>query len=129
MWGITEEELSTNAIKDQLASLDVSIKERISNQIKNDKATCESSYEHEEIPEGLFDEEEEFTAEPIEPDLSAPEANEYTSEAYNEYLTAEVVLPHGGEPAGAKVTMRKHDDMGRPISVKAPGQPMLDTRL
>ena len=129
MWGVTEEELSTDAIKDQLASLDVSIKERIGNQIKNNKAACESSYEHEEIPEGLFDKEEEFTAKPIELDLSTPEANEYTSEAYDEYLTAEVVLPHGGEPARVKVMMCKCDDMVRPISVKAPGQPMLDTRL
>ena len=83
MWGVKEEELSTDAIKDQLASLDESIKERIGNQIKNNKAARESGYRHEEIPEGLFDDKEEFTAEPIELDQSTPEANEYTSEAYN----------------------------------------------
>ena len=70
MWGVTEEELSTDAIKDQLASLDESIKERISNQIKNDKAARKSSYKHEEIPEGLFDDKEEFIAKVMELELS-----------------------------------------------------------
>ena len=50
-------------------------------------------------------------------------------ESYDEYLTAEVVLPHGGESARVKVTMHKCNAMGRPIGVKAPGQPMLDTRM
>ena len=103
VWGITEEELSTDTIREQLNSLDESIKERIGNQIKNDKAACEPGFDHEDTPEGLFDDEEEPIAEPIEPELSAPEADEYTSEAYNEYLTAEVVLPHG-------VTMQKRGD-------------------
>ena len=84
MWGVMEEELSTNAIQEQLTSLDTPIMERIGNQIKNDKATHKSGYDHEEIPEGLFDNEEEPIAEPIELELSSPEADEYTSEAYDE---------------------------------------------
>ena len=98
------EELSTDAIKQQLTLLDEAITVRIGNQIKDDKAACETSYKLDNIPEGLFNDEEEFIAEPIEPKLSAPEVDEYTSEAYDEYLTAEVVLPDGGELAGAKVT-------------------------
>ena len=93
VWGVTKEELSTNAIWEQLNSLDESIKERIENQIKNDKAAHEPGFDHEDTPEGLFDDEEEPIAEPIEPELSAPEADEYTLEAYNKYLMAEVVLP------------------------------------
>ena len=130
VWGVTEEELLTDALKQQITSLDEAINLRISNQIKDDKATHETVYELlEEIPEGLFDDKEEFIAEPIEPMLSAPKADEYTSEAYNKYLTAEEVLPHGGESARVKVTVCKHDAMGRPIGKKAPGQPMLDTRI
>jgi hypothetical protein len=129
MWGITEEELSTDAIQEQLNSLDESIKKRIRNQIKNDKAACEPGFDHEDTPEGLFDNEEEPIAETIELELSAPEADEYTLEAYDEYLMAEVVLPHGGESARVKVTMWKCNALGRPIGVKAPGQPMLDTRM
>ena len=64
VWGATEEELSSDTIKDQLASLDESIKERIGNQIRNDKAARESGYEHKEIPEGLFDDKEESIAKP-----------------------------------------------------------------
>ena len=129
MWGVMEEELSTDAIQQQLTSLYEAINLRIGNQIKDDKATCETGYELDDIPEGLFDDEEEFITEPIEPMLSALKADKYMSKAYNEYLTAEVVLPHGGELARAKVTMRKHDAMGRPIGKKAPGQPMFDTRM
>ena len=129
MWGVMEEELLTNAIKQQLTSLDEAINLRICNQIKDNKATRKTSYELDGIPEGLFDDEEEFIAEPIEPKLSTLEVDEYMSEAYDEYLTAEVVLPHGGELARAKVTAHKHDAMGRPIGKKAPSQPMLDTRM
>ena len=129
MWGVTEEELLTDAIKQQLTLLDEAITARIGNQIKDDKATCETGYKQDKIPEGLFDNEEEFIAKPIEPKLSTPEVDEYTSKAYDKFLTAEVVLPHGGESARAKVTMQKHDAMGRPIRKKAPGQPMLDNRM
>ena len=105
VWGVTEEELLTDAIKQQVTSLDEGITARIGNQINDDKAAHETSYKLDEIPEGLFDNEEEFIAKPIEPKLSAPEVDEYTSEAYNEYLTAEVVLPHRGESARAKLTL------------------------
>ena len=115
--------------KKQLTSLDEPIKLRIGNQIKDDKATHETSYELDEIPKGLFDDEEEFIAEPIEPMLSAPKVDEYTSEVYNKYLAAEVVLPHGSKLARVKVTSHKCNAMGRPIGKKAPGQPMLDTRM
>jgi hypothetical protein len=126
MWGVDEEELSTDAIWEQLTLLDESIKDRIGNQIKNDKAACEPGFDHEDAPEGLFDNEEEPIADLIEPDLATPEADEYTLEAYSEYLMAEVVLPHGGESASVKVTMCKRNALGRPIG---PGQPMLDTRM
>ena len=129
MWGVMEQELSTDAVKQQLTSLDEAINLRIGNQIKDNKATHETGYELDELPEGLFDDEEEFIAEPIELALSTPKADEYMSEAYDEYLTAEVVLPHGGESTRAKVTAHKHDAMGRPIGKKAHGQPMLDTRM
>ena len=129
MWGVMEEELLTYAIEQQLTSLDEAINLRISNQIKDDNATHETGYNLEELPEGLFDDEEEFITELIKLMLSTLKADEYTSEAYNEYLAAEVVLPHGGMSARAKVTVRKCDAMGRPIGKKAPAQPMLDTRM
>ena len=129
VWGVMEEELLTDAIKQQLTSLDEAINLRIGNQIKDDKAAHETGYKLDKIPEGFFDDEEEFITEPIEPMLSALEADEYMSEAYNKYLTAEVVLPHGGNSARAKVTAPKCNAMGRPIGDKAPGQPMLDTRM
>jgi hypothetical protein len=38
-----------------------------------------------------------------------PEADEYTPEAYDEYLTAEVLLPNMGTVTKAKVIGRKRD--------------------
>ena len=104
MWGVTEEELLTDAINQQLTSLDEAINSRISNQIKDDKAAHKTGYELDRIPEGLFNNEEEFIAKLIELTLSTIEVDEYMSEAYDKYLTAEVVLPHGGESARVKVT-------------------------
>ena len=68
-----EEELSTDAIKQQFTLLDEAIAVRIGNQINDDKAAHETGYELDEIPEGLFDDEEEFITKPMEPKLSAPE--------------------------------------------------------
>ena len=119
----------TDAVKQQLTSLGEPIILRISNQIKNDKAIHETGYKLDEIAEGLFDDEEEFITEPIKVMLSAPKVDKYTSEAYDEYLTAEVVLPHGGKLARAKVTVHKCNALGRPIGMKASGQLMLDTRM
>ena len=120
VWGVTEEELLTDAVKQQLTSLDEAMNLRIGNQIKDDKATCKTGYKLDEILEGLFDDEEEFIAEWIKPTLSTPKADEYTSEAYNEYpTTAEVVLPHGGKLARVKITACKCNTLGRPIGRKA----------
>ena len=56
-----------------------------------------------------------------------PEADAYTPEAYDEYLTAEVLLPNMGEMMKAKVIGRKRDADGNPIGVWN-ANPILDTR-
>ena len=55
-----------------------------------------------------------------------PEADDYTPEAYDEYLTAEVLLPNMGEITKAKVVGRKRDANGNPIGVRN-SNPILDT--
>ena len=129
VWGVSKEELATDSVREQLTLLDEGIKIRIGNQIKNDKAARAAGYDQDEILDGLFNDKEDFIAELMEPELTTPEANDYTLEAYDEYLTAKVMFPHGGESARALVKTRKHDAMGRPIRKKAPGQLMLDTRM
>jgi hypothetical protein len=53
-----------------------------------------------------------------------PEADDYTPEAYDEYLTAEVLLPNMGTVTKAR---RKHDADGNPVG-KRNANPKLDTR-
>jgi hypothetical protein len=45
-----------------------------------------------------------------------PEADEWMLETFDKYLTAEVLLPHGGELVWAKVTGRKRVADGTPES-------------
>jgi len=55
------------------------------------------------------------------------EADEYTPEAYDEYLLAQVVLPKGDHMVRGKVVRRLRDSNGNPIG-KRNLNPILDTR-
>ena len=48
-----------------------------------------------EIPDDLFDEDDDTTVGPAEPDMCAYEANDYTLEDLDEYLTASVMMLQG----------------------------------
>jgi hypothetical protein len=75
---------------------------------------------------GLFDNDDE-SIEPLEPEGSRPEADDYTPETLDEYLTAKVLLSHGGELQRATVRARVKDRDGLPIGRRNPN-PLLDTR-
>jgi len=64
---------------------------------------------------------------PVEAESVKPEADEFTAEAYDEYLTAQVVVPLAGELTKGKVLKRKRDDNGNPTGVRN-DNPILDTR-
>jgi hypothetical protein len=71
---------------------------------------------------------EEDLLEPFDPDEQAMEADDYTPEELDEYLTADkVLLPHGGDNVRALVKERVKDDQGRPVGLRN-SNPMLDTR-
>ena len=78
-----------------------------------------------EISEAIFLPDQ--TDQPADADAVMPEADDYTPEAFDEYLMAEVLLPNMGTIAKAKVTGRKRDVDGNPIG-KRHSNPMLDTR-
>ena len=63
-------------------------------------------------------------------DVPSPEegTDDHTPESYDEYLTAEVLLPQGGEAKKVTIIGRKRDHDGRPIG-KRHANPLLDTRL
>ncbi len=55
------------------------------------------------------------------------EADDFTPEAYDEYLRAQVILPVGGELKRGEVIRRKRDHEGCPLGVRNTN-PLLDTR-
>ena len=64
---------------------------------------------------------------PVEPEATALEADEHTPDTYDEFLTAEVLLPRGGEQYMGTVRRRVKDDDGRPVGKRA-SNPILDSR-
>ena len=58
---------------------------------------------------------------------TTPEADAFTPESYDEYLSAQVTLPVGGEVRRGQVVRRKRDHNGRPVGVRN-SNPILDTR-
>ena len=57
----------------------------------------------------------------------APEQDDYTPEAYDQYLGAELLLPHGDEMVTGRVVKRARGQDGNPIGIRNPN-PLLDTR-
>ncbi len=60
-----------------------------------------------DVPDDLFDDEDESYLETGDPDADKPE--DFTPECYDEYLTAKVLLPQGGEASRATGVCRKQD--------------------
>ena len=122
---VTEDELSDPIIQGRIAELDLSIKSKIGDALKDDEIDEELLALLPEIPDDVFLPDQ--VDEPAETDASMPEADDYTPEAYDEYLTAEVLLPNMGTITKAKVVGRKRDADGTPIG-KRHNNPILDTR-
>ena len=80
----------------------------------------------------MFDEYEDEDAymptEPIEPEAEKPDIADFTTEAYDKFLSAEVMLPQGDILVPAQVVGRKHDLDGNPIG-QAHANPLLDSRV
>ena len=80
----------------------------------------------EEETDYLFDDEDDCV-EPVDPEAAMPEADDFTPEAFDNFLTAQVLLPQGGEQVRAVVKSRKKDRDGNPVG-KRNANPLLDTR-
>ena len=79
-----------------LEAFDAIIKEKL----------LESSPKSEEfpkIPDDPFDEDDDEALDPAELDMHAYEAGDYSLEELDEYLTASIMMPEGGESIQAKV--------------------------
>ena len=61
------------------------------------------SEEFPKIPDDLFDDEEDVALHPPKPDMHAFEADDYTLEELDEYLTTSIIILQGGQSLWAKV--------------------------
>jgi hypothetical protein len=112
-----------DSMKEHLADFDARIRSKIGDHLEEiDPALADQ----EPIPDFLF--EDEVLDEPEEPDAAAEEADKQsTPEAYDQWLTAKVLLERSGPPESATVIGRKRDHDGVPIG-RANSNPLLDTR-
>ena len=127
-WALTTDERNSPAIKEKLAELDAAIKTRVGDTIKESEVDPDLIGDLPVAPEGIFDNDDDEVIEPYDTGAIKSDADDYTPEAYDQYLTAEVLLPHGGEAKKARVINRKRDKDGLPVG-KHHSNPLLDTRM
>ena len=106
--------------------LDEKIRQKIGDAIKEVDVNPYLIGDLPEPPDDVF--EEDDVDDPMEPEASKADADDFTPEAYDQHLTASLNLPHGGERVKRIVKGRKRDADGRPIG-KQHLNPLLDTRL
>ena len=113
-------------VQTKLVELDLAVAEKIGNSIEDVDDALIGLFP--EIPDDIFlPDNETGDHEPVDESEEIPEADQFTPEAYDEYLTAKVWLPNMGEITKAKVMARKRDADGNPVGLRN-ANPMLDTR-
>jgi hypothetical protein len=126
---LSQDEMADPLVKSRLVELDLAVTEKIGNSVHNDDVDHALIGLFPEIPDDVFlpDNDQDEDHEPMDGADLVPEADDFTPEAYDEYLSAEVLLPNMGEMTKAKVVGRKRDAEGNPIGLRN-ANPMLDTR-
>ena len=128
VWAIPDDDMKNPTIRQQLEVYDGLIKTLlVDTSPSSDEDTANVSPDP---PDDFFGEDESESLFPaaLDSDTPLPDADDYTPEELDEYLTAEVMLPHGGDQARAKIIGRSKDEHGRPIGKRDPN-PILDTRF
>ncbi len=113
---ITDDELKSAEVKQALETYDLTIEIKLS---------------HRNVPvpnEFLVDEDDDAPYEPVEPEAEMPEADAFDAQMYDQYISAEVMVPKGDILVPAKVIARKHDRDGNPIGI-GHSNPLMDTRI
>jgi hypothetical protein len=122
---VTMEELMSDEVKQLCNDLDESINQRIGDDRTNDEVIADFPNVP-QIPDDIFvDDENDF--DPVDPS-ELPEADEMPSpDAYDQYLTANVLIGRAGEMQRGTVKARAKDPDGNPVG-KSNQNPLLDTR-
>ncbi|KAI2503958.1 Reverse transcriptase (RNA-dependent DNA polymerase) [Fragilaria crotonensis] len=122
VWGLSEDDFANPDIKTRLVELDEGIRSKIGDDLKELRGSMP------ETSDDVFDDEDEGCNDPGDTPSPDEGTDDHTPESYDEYLTAQVLLPQGGEAKKATVVGRKRDHDGRPIG-KRHANPLLDTCL
>ena len=94
-----------------MAGLDLSISQKVGDMIRDAEVDPDLAPDFPEPPDEVFDGDEALD-EPEDPDGTRIDADDFTPEAYDEYLASEILLPHGGEMLSARVVNRAKDKDG-----------------
>ncbi len=126
---ITEAELQTNDVQQELKSFNASIDRKIGDHLLSE-GDLSFTIDSEELQRALEDvaDDDNGNYQPIEPEASRPEIDDYDEETIDKLLSAEVLLPKGDLQFVGKVINRKRDADGNPIG-RASSNPILDTRV
>ena len=138
VWAIEPSKMNDLAVIADLLELDKQIDEKYGDKTLKLTANgyvraTDLEYEQDvdELPPpplDLFEGNEDELVDPVEPNEHSKEADEFTPEAMDEYLTAELVLPHVDSMHKARVVRRHRDDAGMPIG-RINDNPILDSRM
>jgi ribosomal protein L15 len=116
------EESHDDILRQEIAELNVKIQERLGD-------SAEEKYNLNTVGFGdTYDNSVTPDHPPMEPENSMPEADNWDAEAYDQYISAEVLLPKDGQEVLGQVVARKRDADGNPIG-RGNSNPILDTRL
>jgi hypothetical protein len=114
------DELATEAVQQQLKGYEAELNTRLDRGVNNIYV--------QELGPGRVIDLDDPAGEPYEPEATQPEADEMDTEAYDQYISAQVLLPTGDTMKTGKVLKRKLDGDGRLIG-RANSNPLLDSRV
>ena len=117
---IPDGDLDSPHIKEALQEFDQAIKEKLS------RGTFDIVDINCDLTRQLDIEDSEF--ESFDKDFLQPEADDFDAETYDNYISAQVLLPKGDSLVSGQVMKRKRDENGNPIG-KSNSNPLLDTRV
>jgi len=109
-----------------MTRVDVGIRSKIGDPVKDKDVDENLICDFLLPPVDLFVEDD--VVKPVVEESTKQDADDYTKESYYEYLTAQILLPQGGEMTKAKVTGRNRDAEGLPMG-RRNRNPLLDSRL
>jgi hypothetical protein len=121
------EEMQTPKVQLQVAGLNLAIPQKIGDTIADHVLDPDLAVNYPDPPPDEIFNSDEALDEPEDPDATHIDANDYTPKLYDEYLLAEILLPHDGEFKTAHVCNWVKDKDGRPVG-KRNANPLLDTR-